>query len=314
MNDVDRIERRLKLRDVRVLLSVVQAGSMHKAAERLATSQPAVSRAIADLEHALGVRLLDRTPSGVVPTQYGHALIKRGLAVFDELRQGVKDIEFLTDPTSGELRIGCSEYAAGGPVLAVIDRLTRKHPRMVFEVVTGPVLALYRDLTERRIELVITRTVGFADQDNMVVENLFDDDIVAVAGKQNPWTRRRRIDLAELVNQPWTLPAHDTGIGAFAIEAFRARGLEPPRATVVTYSVHMQDKLLATGRFLTMLSSYTLMLPGKHPSLRALPVALDNARGTIAITTLKNRTLSPLAELFIKTTRAVVKPLVKTRR
>jgi DNA-binding transcriptional LysR family regulator len=313
MDDIERIERRLKLHDVRVLLSVVQAGSMHKAAERLATSQPAISRAVADLENALGVRLLDRGPSGVVPTQYGHALIKRGLAVFDELRQGVKDIEFLTDPTSGELCIGCSEYAAGGPVLAVIDRLTRKYPRMAFDVVTGPVLTLHRDLRERRIELVVTRTVEFADQNDMVVQNLFDDDIVAVAAKQNPWTRRRHIDLGELVKEPWTLPARDTGIGAFAIDAFRAQGLEPPRATVVTYSVHMRDKLLATGRFLTMLSSYTLMLPSRHPTLKALPVALDNARGTIAITTLKNRMLSPLAELFIKTTRAVVKPLVNAR-
>ena len=91
------------------------------------------------------MRLLDRSSSGVEPTRYGYTLMKRGLAVFDELRQGVKDIEFLSDPTSGELRIGCSEYAAGGPVLAVIDRLTRKHPRMAFEVVTGPVLTLYRD-------------------------------------------------------------------------------------------------------------------------------------------------------------------------
>ena len=241
------------------------------------------------------------------------AIIKRGLAVFDELRQGVKDVEFLADPTSGELRIGCSEYAAGGPVLAVIDRLTRRHPRMVFDVVTGPVLQLYRDLAERRIELVITRTVEVADRDDMVVENLFDDDIVAVAASQNPWTRRRRIDLAELVNEPWTLPPHDTGIGAFAMDAFRARGLKPPRATVVTYSMHMRDKLLATGRFLTMLSGYTLMLPGRHPSLKALPVELTNARGTIALITLKNRTLSPLAELFIETTRAVVKPLARAR-
>ncbi len=244
MDEIDRIERRLKLHDVRVLMSVVEAGSMHKAAERLATSQPAVSRAIADLEHALGVRLLDRSPSGIRPTQYGHAIIKRGLAVFDELRQGVKDIEFLSDPTSGELRIGCSEYAAGGPVLAVIDRLTRRHPRMVFDVVIAPVLTLYRDLTERKIELVITRLVEFADRDNMMVENLFDDDIVAVAAAQNPWTRRRRIELAELVNEPWTLPPRNTGIGAFAEEAFRAQGLKPPQATVITYSMHMCHKLL----------------------------------------------------------------------
>jgi DNA-binding transcriptional LysR family regulator len=313
VDEIDRIERRLKLHDVRVLMSVVEAGSMHKAAERLATSQPAVSRAIADLEHTLGVRLLDRSPTGIRPTQYGHAIIKRGLAVFDELRQGVKDIEFLSDPTSGELRIGCSEYAAGGPVLAAIDRLTRQHPRMTFDVAIAPVLTLYRDLAERKIDLVITRLVEFADRDNMVVESLFDDDIVTVAAAQNPWTRRRRIELAELVNEPWTLPPRNTGIGAFAAEAFRTRGLKPPQATVTTYSMHMCHELLATGRFLTMLSSYTLMLPGKHPWLKALPVELSNARGTIAIITLRNRTLSPLAELFIKTTRTVAKPLAKAR-
>src|SRR5262249_54529450 len=147
------------LHDVRVLLSVVQAGSMHKAAERLATSQPAISRAISGLEHDLGVRLLDRSPTGIEPTQYGRAIIKRGLAVFDELRQGVKDIEFLTDPTGGELRIGCSEQAAAGPVLAVIDRLIRRHPRIAFDVVTGPARSVFRDLAERRVELVIIRVV-----------------------------------------------------------------------------------------------------------------------------------------------------------
>jgi DNA-binding transcriptional LysR family regulator len=311
MDEIERIERRLKLHDVRVLMSVVQAGSMHKAAERLATSQPAVSRAIADLEHAFGVRLLDRSPTGIEPTQYAHAIIKRGLAVFDELRQGFKDIEFLADPTSGELRIGCSEQSAAGPVLAVIDRLTRRHPRMMFDVVTGPVPKVCRDLTERRVELVIQRIVESMDQDNMAVENLFDDEFVVVAAKQNPWARRRQIELAELVNEPWTLPSSDTGIGAFAIEAFRARGLKPPRATVITYSMHMRNRLLATGRFLTIWGRHTLMFPGKHPSLKALPVKLDNAHGAIGIMTLRNRALSPLAQLFIKTIRAVAKPLAK---
>src|SRR5262245_2748313 len=100
----DRIERRLKLQDIRVLMSVVQAGSVSKAAGLLGTAQPALSRSIAQLEQTIGVRLLDRGPRGVEPTAYGRALIKRGIAVFDELRQGMRDIEFLTDPTAGELR------------------------------------------------------------------------------------------------------------------------------------------------------------------------------------------------------------------
>src|SRR5215831_972698 len=116
MSPIERIERRLKLHDMRVLMSVVQAGSMGKAAERLGTSQPAISRSIADLEHALGVRLVDRSRRGIEPTAYGRALIRRGTAVFDELRQGVKDIEFLADPTAGELRIGTTEAIAGAIV------------------------------------------------------------------------------------------------------------------------------------------------------------------------------------------------------
>ncbi len=170
MDEIERIERRLKLHDVRILMSVVQAGSMHKAAQRLATSQPAVSRAIGDLEHALGVRLLDRSPHGVEPTQYGRAIIKRGVAVFDELRQGVKDIELLADPTAGELRIGCTEAMAAGPAFAIIDRLTRRYPRIVFNVMTATGPALYHFLAERKVDLVISRITEPVPE-HMVVES-----------------------------------------------------------------------------------------------------------------------------------------------
>src|SRR6266566_960540 len=83
----DRIGKRIKLQDVHVLMSVVQAGSMGKAARQLNTSQPNISKSIADLECALGVRLLDRHRQGVEPTEYGRALLDSGVAVFDELRQ-----------------------------------------------------------------------------------------------------------------------------------------------------------------------------------------------------------------------------------
>src|SRR5260221_439721 len=83
------------------------------------------------------------------------ALINRGIAVFDELRQGIKDIEFLADPTAGELRIGTSEDLAAGLVLAVVKRLSQKYPRMVFHVVTSVETSLLSVLTERNVELMI---------------------------------------------------------------------------------------------------------------------------------------------------------------
>src|SRR5262245_387439 len=101
----DRTKRRLKLRDLETLMAVVEAGSMGKAAQRLKLFQPAISKSIADLEAALGVRLLDRSRRGVEPTPYGLALIRRGVSAFDELKLGVQEIEFLADPAAGELRI-----------------------------------------------------------------------------------------------------------------------------------------------------------------------------------------------------------------
>ena len=308
------VGRRLKLRDLYILMAVVQAKGMSTAAARLNMSQPAVSKAIAELEHACGVRLLDRSRQGIEPTQYGRTIIKRGVAVFDELRQGVRDIEFLTDPTAGELRIGCSEAIAAGPVLAVVDRLTRRHPRIAFHVVTGDPARLSRDLTERNVELVITRMAGALPQEHVVLETLFDDSVVVAAGLQNPWVRRRRIELSELVNEPWVLPSFDNFAGSVAVEAFRASGLAPPRATVMALSLNMRNELLATGRFLTVIPGFLLRLPHKHRSLKALHIELPNNRGTIGVVTLKNRTLSSLAELFVEHAREVTKPLAQRRR
>ncbi len=131
----DRIGRRIKLSDLHILVAVAQSGSMAKAASALAVSHPVVSRSISDLEHTLGVRLLERNPRGVELTEYGRAMLHRSHAAFDELRQGVKDIEFLSDPTVGEVRIGASPPLAASFVFAVIDRLSRRYPRIVFRVV-----------------------------------------------------------------------------------------------------------------------------------------------------------------------------------
>src|SRR5262245_3184938 len=109
-----RIGRRVRFRDLQVLLAVADCGSMAKAAVQLGITQPAVSEIIAALESAFAVRLFDRGPQGVEPTVYGRALLKRGLVAFDELREGIRDIEFLTNPTIGEVRIGCPDSIATG--------------------------------------------------------------------------------------------------------------------------------------------------------------------------------------------------------
>jgi DNA-binding transcriptional LysR family regulator len=310
----DRIGRRMKLKDLHVLMTVVQAGSMGKAAQSLNTTQPNVSRSIAELEHTLGVRLLDRHIQGIEPTEYGRALIDCGVAVFDDLRQGVKNIESLADPAAGEMRIGCITPLALGFVSAVVDRLSRRYPRVVCHLVTAQTETLYRELSERKVDLLVARKLSPLADDRLKFEFLFDNSYVVVAGARNPWGRRRKIELAELVNEAWTLPPPDSVCGAAAMDAFRIGGLDCPRATVFAVPPEVRIRLLATGRFLTIFPTSMLRFSAKRPDLKVLPVDLPLAPVPVGILTLKSRTLSPIARLFTEQAREVCKPLLKPRR
>ncbi len=312
MHSSDRIARRLKLRDLHIFLAVIEHGNLAKAAERLAVSRPVVSKTISDLERTLGLRLLDRSPRGVEPTLFGRALHKRGIAIFDDLRLGMKELEFLADPRKGELQIGCSEYMAAGLVPAVIDRLSRKHPQMLFRLELGDAASLQqRELPQRKVEFAVARMLAPAAEPEMEAEVLFHERVFIAAGPGSKWAGRRKIALAELVGEPWMLAPPEMAEGSPVVEAFRAQGLQVPQATVMALSLPLRNGLLATGRFLTVVPGSVLRFGAERTLLKALPVELPDWTLPVAIITLKNRTLSPVAQLFIETARAVAKPLAK---
>jgi DNA-binding transcriptional LysR family regulator len=309
----DRVLRRLKLSDLRLFHAVVHWGGMAKAATHLNLSQPAVSKAVAALERTLGVRLLDRNPQGVVPTVYGKALLKGGIAVFDELKQSVKQIEFLADPASGELRIGCTEAGAAGFVPTVIDRLARQYPRVIFHVTTAdPITLAEQVLPQRKIEVAIGAVPAATLSAEVESEVLYEDRHFVMAGPRNKWARRTSIALADLIHEPWILPPPDSVMGAHVAEVFRAEGLEPPQSQVISFSIPLCHHLLATGRFLTMHPVVMARL-AKHLPLRLLDVRFTGIRRPVRLMTLKNRTLSPLALLFIARAREMAKPLAQAR-
>src|SRR5262245_47445829 len=196
----DRIGRRVKLRDLHILLAVAQSGSMARAADRLAISHPVVSKTITELERALGVRLLDRTAQGVELNDYGRVFIKCGTAVFDELRRGVQEIELISDPTVGAVRVGSTGPLADGLLPAVIERLARRHPRIEVHAADGDGPTLCEMLRKRDLDFVVSRTWGASFGEDFTVEHLFDESMFVIAGLKNRWSSRRRIDFAELLD------------------------------------------------------------------------------------------------------------------
>jgi DNA-binding transcriptional LysR family regulator len=314
MQWADRIGRRLKLRDLHVLFAVMQSGSMAKAAQHLAVSQPVVSAAIASLEHAVGVRLFDRGRRGVEPTIYGRALLNHGLAAFDALRQGVKEIEFLADPTVGELRIGCPEWIAAGLLPIIIDRLLQRHPRLVFYVdQTVTATREFHELRQRSIDLVLGRIAAPFTEEDLHAEILYQEQLCVIAGGRSRWVRRRKIELAELINESWLLSPPNELPGSLVAEAFQASGLKLPQPNIVSFSLHLRNRLLATGRYLAVVPRSLLHFTDLSASLKALPVKLSIEPRPVAIVTLKDRTLSPLAKLFIDHARQVTEPLANAK-
>jgi DNA-binding transcriptional LysR family regulator len=316
MQSIERARRRLKLRDLHILLVVALRGSMAKAAAELAISQPAVSRAIAEMERELGLRLLDRGRNGIEPTAYGRALIKRGVTIFDELTQGLQELEFLADPTIGQLRIGSSESVAAGLLPTVIDRFSRQHPGIRLNVSQTVLSTMhYRELRERNIDLLLGWIpTPFAEED-LVAERVLKDPSGVVVGRQSKWGRSSRLSLADLADETWILPPPDTFPGSTTANLFRESGLNMPRTPLTTLSIHLCCRLAATGRFVTLLPSSIVRFSGRDLSLKMLPVKLPPRPPLqVAIVTLKNRTLSPAAEMFIECVREVSKSMVDKPR
>ena len=288
-------------------MTTVRMGSMAKAAAMLGVTQPAVSQVIAELEQVLGARLLDRHPQGVEATTFGDVLLRGGLAAFDSLKQSLGEIDFLRNPLSGEVRLGCPETVAA-LLPPIIKSFATAYPKIVLHVreVAAPTLELPL-LRERAIDLAILRVAGlperYAGTEDLTIETLFKDEMLVVVGRDSPWARRRRVTFADLVEEQWILPPANTLTSEIVMQAFQQHGLGKPRVGLVTFSIALRAKLVAEGRYVTVLPRSLLGHFPQGRSVSTLPMKLPEHEWPVVMATLKHRSLNPAARLFIDEVR-----------
>ena len=309
-----RLGSRLTLRDLQILINVVQFGSMAKAASHLGISQPSVSQAIADLEQAVGARLLDRSPHGVSPTAYGDIFLRRGLEAFDALRQGLRDVERLATPDVGDIWIGSSDTWLIGFIPAVIQRLARRHPNIVVHAsdANASDFEFYK-LRERKLDLIIGRVERSRVDDDLDVEVLYEEPFHVVVGASSSLPGRRKVTLSGLMNERWMFSEPSNIVTSLASGAFRANGLELPRASVRTASMCVFLPLLASGNYVTVLPDSVPRYSADRWPLKILPIDL-RIESPVGIFTLKNRTLSPVVQLFVEEARSEAKLLTEAAK
>jgi DNA-binding transcriptional LysR family regulator len=311
----DRVSRRLKLHELRVLMAVAETGSMRKAALALNSTQPSVSRAIAELENTLGLPLFERGTRGAEPTRYGRALLDGTVEMFDDLRQTVQKIEFLADPEVGEVRIACGFHLAASFVSGVVERVSARYPRIAFRILgLENTPQMYTDLLARNVDLVIARPPETDVSKQIDFQFLFQDFNFVVAGARHKLARRRRLSLADLSAEAWVLSPPGAAPGKLVDDAFRALGIDPPYRAVTATQPDVRMRLVATGRFLTVFPTSVLATYPGRTDIKVLPVtpALPHVR--IGLGILKHRMVNPVTQLVIGHIRDLAKSLARPKR
>ena len=305
MRWIDRAGRRVSLRHLHIFMAVADRGSIAKAAALLSISHPVVSKTISDLEPVRGVKLLERGPRGVEPTVYGRACLDCGLAVFDELRRGLQNIQNLTEPFAGELRVGAAEPMRD-LLSSIVEQVTRKYPRIIINLIMAEAKPLHDMLRGRQADVVFSRRIG-SNETDFACEPFFEQHLFVVSGRKSRWANRRKIELADLIDEPWVLPDSANVIAPLIAECFRSNGLPQPAAQIVANSLRVRETMASRGHFLTILPSSSLYPSDVRASLKILPVALPAKMQLVEIITLKGRSLSPVAKLFLDSVRRSAK-------
>jgi len=309
--DPIQLNRRVKLRDLHTLATVGAVGGIRKAAKQLRLSQPAVSKAVAELEHVLGVTLLDRSRRGVSMTPAGEALLRRAVVIFDELQQGARELDHLSDPYRGHVDLACSETINAGVVSEAIARMTRQYPRVSFGLDSGePPMLISKYLKERVSDFVITRPFDPVLDPDIHAEPLFRDKLQVVVSRSSAWGKRRKIGLVELIGEPWILSRNEATSHSPVVEAFRNIGHDLPVRTLLAGSLNLRYRLLAEDRYITLMPRSLLLFgaAARFP-LKVLPIDIPPWPTPTMILTLANRSLTPVASTFLEIVRDVSRRL-----
>src|SRR5258708_39967699 len=207
--------------------------------------------------------------------------------------------------------MGCTEVMADGLVSDVIDGLLRQYPRLVVRMEPVDSSAPFRLLHERTCEVIIARLLASAP--DIDAEALFYEQLLVVTGPRNTWAGRRKVALSQLIDERWIQARHEVEPGGPTFEAFRSCGLQVPRVNVFSNSLNLRYSLLATGRFLTMIPASVLQFGPARTELKRLPIEVPRWRLPHMVMTIKNRSLSPVAQLFVDRLRDAARPLAKCR-
>ncbi|MFZ4211747.1 LysR family transcriptional regulator [Pantoea endophytica] len=289
----------LKLHQLRAFVDVARQGSIRAASRLSGLSQPALTKAIQELELALGARLFERRQQGVTLTDIGDNFFKHASLVLEELRVAQEDIQQRLGLAGGRVNIGVGGSIARTVMPQVINQFHREYPLVKVRIVEGQLVSMVHELRQGELDFTInTYDKNHLDQE-LVFERLMERDYQVVMRKGHPMAHART--LAELQHCDWTMPTPQGSYYRLLHDLFGERGMAPK--IVVTCETFMAcTRLVAQSDFVSIISRDVIEDPTHGGQLISLVLDEPLPKATFYLIQRKDTALTPMsaymAQLF----------------
>ncbi len=262
----------MELRQLRHFVAVVDLGNLSRAADRVAISQPALTRSIKNLEDTLRVQLLDRKPRGVVPTEAGLALYHHASVVLNACQQMTREVRERERGITGSVRLGIASMFSRHIVNDVVVSLASAHPKLALAITSGFYEDLVRSMSDGRLDLIFSNFPHVAVTSELRLEPLLRVKSPIVVGDRHPVARRKQITRSDLVDQRWVIVDQPHAQDALQ-SAFAAEGLPGPLSLLRTSSLNLMIALVESGSFVSQIPEHLIDTQLARGRMRVLPIA-----------------------------------------
>ncbi|HEY0297147.1 MAG TPA: LysR substrate-binding domain-containing protein [Bordetella sp.] len=299
------LARRLKLQQLAIFESVLACGSMLAASRELHMTQPALSKAIQELEEHFGQPLLIRTRRGVQPTDFGLMLRNHSQSLMTELRSLADELnawnssETWDAEVSGHVAVGSLLAASAHLLPQAVLRLRETTPNVSVQVRVGVNDKMFPELVRGELDVMVGLMPDHADDPVFEHVKLYDETLCVVAGRQHPLATSQNIDPARFEAVDWILPTPDTE-AMHAVDAlFAELGFRKPARIVESVSIMTNLGLLVESRMIAVMP-FSVARKFVHLGvLSILPLGREIPFGPIGYTVPRGRPASPAVQRFL---------------
>lgn len=287
----------LTLKQLRLIATIAEHRQLSLAAQTLSLTQPAASRALAEIERNCGGPIFERHARGMTPTPLGDLMVRRARNVVEEIAEASAEVARHNAGLGGIVRIGAVTGGAIGTVVPVVQRLRCEAPDAEVHLEVAMSRPLVNELLALRLDFVLARLPAEARAADFEAVPAREERVDVIAGAAHPLAGRASIGLADLLAYEWVMQAPGAPIRLAIEQALLARGARPPARVTNTSSLLATIALLATSEAVAPVSREVAeLVAGLGSGLVALPVRERPVVAPYALLALRGRRLSPLAQ------------------